>query len=66
MCFMGHARSIPVVSDDGLVIQEIGHWAEDKYRLIALYDELFSKGMKDKWGKRVYSGRCRPALQPIR
>ncbi len=51
---MVHARSIPVVSDDALVIPEIGPWAEDKYRLIALYDELFSKGMKDEWGKRVY------------
>ena len=42
------------VSDDGLIFPEIGPWAEDKYRLIALYDELFSKGMKDKWDARVY------------
>ena len=42
------------VSDDGLVFPEIGPWAEEKYRLIALYDELFSKGMKDKWDVRVY------------
>jgi three-Cys-motif partner protein len=42
------------VSDDGLVFPEIGPWAEDKYRLIALYDELFSKGMKGKWDVRVY------------
>ena len=30
------------------------HWAEDKYRLLALYDELFSSGMKNKWDQRVY------------
>lgn len=29
-------------------------WAEDKYRLIALYDALFSTGMKHKWDQRVY------------
>jgi len=42
------------VPDDGLVFPDIGPWAEEKYRLIALYDELFSKGMKDKWDVRVY------------
>jgi three-Cys-motif partner protein len=40
--------------EDGLVTPEVGSWAEEKYRLIALYDELFSKGMKDKWDLRVY------------
>jgi len=40
--------------DDGLICPEVGPWSEDKYRLIALYDELFSKGMKDKWHARVY------------
>lgn len=42
------------VSDDGLIFPEIGPWAEEKYRLIALYDHLFAKGMKDKWDVRVY------------
>jgi three-Cys-motif partner protein len=42
------------VEDDGLICPEIGAWSEDKYRLIALYDELFATGMKDKWDKRVY------------
>ena len=27
---------------------------EDKHRLVALYDSLFSKGMKNKWDSRVY------------
>lgn len=42
------------VEDDGLVFPEVGRWADTKYRLIALYDQLFSSGMKNKWGKRVY------------
>jgi three-Cys-motif partner protein len=42
------------VADDGLVCPEIRRWAEDKYRLIALYDQLFATGMKNKWHKRVY------------
>jgi len=33
---------------------EVGGWAETKYRLLALYDELFSTGMKNKWDQRVY------------
>ena len=42
------------VDDDGLMTPEVGGWAEEKYRLLALYDELFSKGMKNKWDQRVY------------
>lgn len=40
--------------DDGLTCPEVGSWAETKYRLLALYDELFSTGMKNKWNQRVY------------
>jgi three-Cys-motif partner protein len=43
-----------LAEDDGLVCPEVGAWAEDKYRLIALYDELFSTGMKNRWDQRVY------------
>jgi three-Cys-motif partner protein len=32
----------------------VGSWAEAKYRLLALYDELFSTGMKHKWDQRIY------------
>ena len=39
---------------DGLVAQDVGIWAEDKYALVALYATLFSSGMKNKWGNRVY------------
>ncbi|MHB1856145.1 MAG: three-Cys-motif partner protein TcmP [Acidobacteriaceae bacterium] len=42
------------VDDDGLTSPEVGRWAETKYRLISLYDELFSTGMKNKWDQRVY------------
>jgi len=42
------------VKDDGLMTPEVGGWAETKYRLLALYDELFSTGMKNKWDQRVY------------
>jgi three-Cys-motif partner protein len=42
------------VEDDGLGCPEVGGWAKSKYRLIGLYDELFSKGMKNKWDQRVY------------
>jgi len=40
--------------DDGLPCLGVGDWAEDKYRLVQLYDQLFSTGMKNKWEVRVY------------
>ena len=42
------------VDDDGLICPEVRRWAETKYRLLFLYDELFSTGMKFKWDQRVY------------
>ncbi len=42
------------LSEDGLISPEVGAWAEDKHRLVALYASLFSSGMKDKWDNRVY------------
>ena len=39
---------------DGLICPEVGAWAEAKYRLIQLYDSLFSTGMKYKWDTRIY------------
>lgn len=42
------------VENDGLVCGEVGRWAETKYRLISLYDQLFATGMKNKWEQRVY------------
>src|ERR1700693_3453435 len=42
------------VEDGGLKCLDSGSWAETKYRLLALYDGLFSTGMKNKWDQRVY------------
>ena len=42
------------VEGDGLECPDVGSWAETKYRLISLYDELFATGMKHKWDRRVY------------
>ncbi len=39
---------------DGLPCSEVGSWAEDKYKLLWLYDTLFSTGIKNKWDCRVY------------
>lgn len=44
--------AIPM-EDDGLKCSEVGDWAEDKYRLVGLYDEIFATAMKKKWDVRV-------------
>jgi hypothetical protein len=43
-----------IAEDDGLPCSDVGAWAEDKYTLVALYDRLFSTGMKNKWATHVY------------
>lgn len=40
--------------DDGYYTPEVGSWAESKYRLVQLYNNLFATGMKKIWHKRVY------------
>jgi three-Cys-motif partner protein len=40
--------------DDGLMTAEVGRWSLEKYRLLALYDTLFAKGMRYRWDVRVY------------
>lgn len=40
--------------DDGLLTNPIGPWAQDKYRYVGMYAELFATGMKNKWPRRVY------------
>jgi three-Cys-motif partner protein len=42
------------VSDDGLIIPEVGSWGETKYRLVGGYCEIFTTGMKNKWDNLVY------------
>jgi three-Cys-motif partner protein len=42
------------VVDDGLPTNDIGPWAEQKYRYVGMYAELFATGMKNRWQHRVY------------
>ena len=51
---MGSVSQNLRVEDDGMLCGTVHHWAEEKYRLLALYDELFSSGMKNNWEERVY------------
>lgn len=45
---------LPLLDDDGLLLPEVGGWAETKYRLISSYSEMFATAMRDKWDSRVY------------
>ena len=40
--------------DDGLPAADVGPWAVEKYRRMGMYAEMFSTGMKNAWGCRVY------------
>ena len=42
------------VQDDGLPTQAAGEWTIEKYRRMGYYADLFSTGMKNLWGTRVY------------
>lgn len=44
----------PLLDDDGLMIDVVGTWAEDKYRLVSLYAAVFAKSMRPKWPTLVY------------
>ncbi len=44
----------PLLDDDGLMIDVVGTWAEDKYRLVSLYAAVFAKSMRSKWPTLVY------------
>lgn len=41
-------------ADDGYYKPEVGAWAETKYQIVHMYNQLFATGMKRIWGKRVY------------
>lgn len=49
-------KFVPIIAveDDNLIIPEVGAWGETKYKLVGGYCEIFSTGMKNKWGKLVY------------
>jgi three-Cys-motif partner protein len=42
------------IPDDGKYKPEIGSWAEEKYRLLWCYADLFATSMKSKWDKLTY------------
>lgn len=42
------------VQDDGLVTNDVGPWAQDKYRYVGMYAEMFATAMKNAWDRRVY------------
>lgn len=54
ICWMGSIPDKLRMNRDGLVCADVHHWAVDKYRLLDLYDRVFSSGMKNKWDQRVY------------
>lgn len=50
---------------DGLPIRSSGTWAEEKFYYLRRYLDIFTEGMKNKWGGRLYyvdlfagPGRC--------
>lgn len=43
-----------VLIDDGQYVEDVGKWAEKKYRHIGYYAKMFSTGMKNKWECLVY------------
>lgn len=40
--------------EDGLVVAEVGDWAEDKYLHVEHYARMFAQSMKGKWGSLAY------------
>src|SRR3989304_4651370 len=58
--------SIPV-APDGLKTHPAGPWAEQKYRYVGMYAEMFATGMKNRWSRRVYLDLfCGPGHVSIR
>jgi len=50
----GHKDYCLPGTDDGLPAREVGVWAEEKYRRVGMYCEMFATGMKARWDARVY------------
>jgi len=52
------------IGSDGLLVRKSGAWAKEKLYYVARYFDIFNRGMKDRWPRRVYvdllagSGRC--------
>jgi three-Cys-motif partner protein len=62
----GKMNEQEISSADGLPVRSSGSWAEEKLYYLRRYLDIFSNGMKNKWGGRLYyvdlfagPGRCR-------
>jgi len=51
---MNRFNPIIEVQDDGLKIPEVREWSLEKYKLVGSYCDIFTTGMKGKWGQLVY------------
>lgn len=47
-------EKLEYLEDDGLLTPEIRPWTVEKYRVVGIFNKIFSTGMKDKWGCRTY------------
>jgi hypothetical protein len=47
-------KDAEVLEDDGLLTPEVGAWAEEKYRYVRGYAEVFTTAMAGKWESLVY------------
>lgn len=45
---------LPEAEPDGLPVMDVPPHAEEKYRLVWTYDEIFTKGMRYQWDELVY------------
>lgn len=48
------ARERDPVGPDGMVLPEVGDWAETKYSLVEIYSQLFTRSMRGKWKSLAY------------
>ncbi len=51
---MNHFNPIIEVEPDGLYTPEVRQWSLKKYKLVGSYCDIFTAGMKNKWGQLVY------------
>lgn len=53
---MAKRKFNPIISveEDGLYIPEIGPWADEKYKLLGGYCEIFTTGMRNLWDNLIY------------
>src|SRR5690606_15990301 len=47
-------RELVRLEDDGLLIDEVGTWSEEKYRLVSAYASIFAASMRKKYDSLVY------------